>query len=1003
VTTQDSQHSQQSVQDTGARTIKEKAGERLGQWIKGKYRIDQLLGVGGMAAVYAATHRNGSRIALKILHTEFARDESVKGRFLREGYVANKVDHPGRVAILDDDETELGESFLVMELLEGETLQQLWKRFKRKVPVNEALRIAEAVLDTLGPFHEQNVVHRDLKPANIFITNAQQVKLLDFGVAQLRESGGEAMTRAGTALGTPSYMSPEQAMGKSDALDGRSDVFAMGATLYAILSGKRLHHGKSDNEAFILAATQPAPSIARSAPELSVDVIALVDKALQWDRRNRFQSAHEMRDECRRVMQSLGGTPARAPAPPPSPPPPAPADAPQRPFRGTLAYGEPSPLAQAPPIPVRAPRRETMDARGSEPPAPDAIIRTPAPAPGTPSLREPPGEQLRKTRTAAIDLGQGERPSRMPGADEEDPFAKIKEVFDRLERATPSFRQYTLNHPESKGRIRAIHRTVTDAMRDNPDGFAWIVHPFCFTSRLPDSDEDVPIWEPSAPNDAIPYNLCAAGIEEMSIEPGITEDELGLLLRAMIMDATSDGMNADIKRTLWESGFKHIKYKAFEELAADGDEEKSLTEVHHLESMAREDLREVAAMAVSTDQSGLDAVTASAALELTPAERTALGARLSLDPEGWRRRFLDLTGEAYADCESRGDTALLLAPLAEYAHHFVGKAHYKELFELYFWLVERVQKLAQIPLAERLRAPAMPRELTTASLTRGLFPPDIMRQLLRALLNESLPAGERDPLFNGVRAVLGSIDAGWFDDALTNANMLQDGEALELVMAYIERHVQGRESMVIQRLDLFRPALAQRFLALVTATRSPQAIALLKPLLNSRNPALRCEAAALLTPSDEQLGKLLVEWLESNDPKLRMAALTTMTHHHVRTAGPGLVRQIEAFESFTKRPAEEQRQVFETLYALNPSRAEAVLVKVLDQHGLMSDAVVDRTRSLAAESLGKHADGDRPIEALENAARRRPWNTPELRKAAGKAVEAVLARLGRAYTNKELD
>ena len=213
----------------------------------------------------------------------------------------------------------------------------------------------------------------------------------------------------------------------------------------------------------------------------------------------------------------------------------------------------------------------------------------------------------------------------------------------------------------------------------------------------------------------------------------------------------------------------------------------------------------------------------------------------------------------------------------------------------------------------------------------------------------------------------------------------------------------GRESLVIQRLDQLKPALAQRCLALVTATQNPEALALLKPLLNSSNAALRCEAAALLTPSDEQLAKLLMEWLEASDPKLRMAALTTMRHHHVRAAGPGLVKAIDAFDSFRKRPVEEQRQVFEALYALNPPRAETMLTQVVEQHGLMSDALLDRTRALAADVLGKYADNQGPVEALENAARRRPWNTPDLRRVAGKAAELVMTRLGRAYAPKGLD
>src|SRR6202042_2540683 len=164
----------------------------------------------------------------------------------------------------------------------------------------EGLWIAAELLDVLKGFHEQGIVHRDIKPANIFITRENVVKLLDFGVARMREASGEA-TRAGTALGTPSFMAPEQAMGLADGVDGRADIFSVGATLYALLSGQRLHQGRTDNEAFILAATTPAPSLARVAPDLPVEVIGIVDKALAWDKRSRFDNATHMREEILRL------------------------------------------------------------------------------------------------------------------------------------------------------------------------------------------------------------------------------------------------------------------------------------------------------------------------------------------------------------------------------------------------------------------------------------------------------------------------------------------------------------------------------------------------------------------------------------------------------------------------------------------------------------------------------------------------------------------------------
>jgi serine/threonine protein kinase len=198
--------------------------KRIGTVIKGKWTLDALLGVGGMASVYGASHRNGQRAALKVLHADFARDKVICERFLREGYVSNKIGHPATVAVLDDDRTEDDSPFLVMELLEGHTVRELWKQFGRRMPIPQALQICDDILDCLVACHAMQVIHRDLKPANIFVTHAGVTKVLDFGVAQMRSATAER-TATGTALGTPAYMSPEQAMGLVDQLDGRADLF----------------------------------------------------------------------------------------------------------------------------------------------------------------------------------------------------------------------------------------------------------------------------------------------------------------------------------------------------------------------------------------------------------------------------------------------------------------------------------------------------------------------------------------------------------------------------------------------------------------------------------------------------------------------------------------------------------------------------------------------------------------------------------------------------------
>ncbi|HEY2514054.1 MAG TPA: serine/threonine-protein kinase, partial [Polyangiaceae bacterium] len=251
----------------------DRAMARVGATVRGKWHLDALLGVGGMAAVFAASHRNGQRAALKILHADFARDRIVCERFLREAYVSNKVGHPACVKVLDDDVTDEGEPFLVMELLEGETVREAWKRSGRSMPVSQVLKITDTVLDCLAACHATGVIHRDLKPANIFLTRSGEVKVLDFGVAQMRSATSER-TAAGTALGTPAYMSPEQAMGLVDQLDGRADVFSVGAMLHALITGQRINNGRTEQEALVMAATMPVPSVARLAPNLPVAVVA---------------------------------------------------------------------------------------------------------------------------------------------------------------------------------------------------------------------------------------------------------------------------------------------------------------------------------------------------------------------------------------------------------------------------------------------------------------------------------------------------------------------------------------------------------------------------------------------------------------------------------------------------------------------------------------------------------------------------------------------------------
>ncbi len=290
---------------------------RVGTTINAKYRLDALLGAGGMAAVYAATHRNGDRVALKVLHPELSRTESVRARFLREGYVANKVGHAGVVRVIDDDVAPDGGVYLVMELLEGRTLEQHRVASGGRLSLPEASTLVGHVLDVLAAAHAQRIIHRDIKPENVFLTTRGVVKLMDFGIARMLD--GVQATASGTLMGTPAFMPPEQANGRIKEVDARSDVWSAGALLFVLLTGQEVHQARTTSEQMIYAATQPARSIATLMPELEPDMAQVIDVALAFEMHGRWQTAGAMGNALRSAGGRTSEVPARsAPAPTPA-------------------------------------------------------------------------------------------------------------------------------------------------------------------------------------------------------------------------------------------------------------------------------------------------------------------------------------------------------------------------------------------------------------------------------------------------------------------------------------------------------------------------------------------------------------------------------------------------------------------------------------------------------------------------------------------------------------
>jgi serine/threonine protein kinase len=287
-----------------------RAKDRVGATLGDKWRLDVLLGVGGMAAVYAATHRNnGSRAAVKVLHPWMSSNPFVRQRFLLEGWLANAVGHEGAVKVLDDDESEDGSLFLVTELLEGETLEDRRLRLGGRLPCDEVLLVTDQVLSVLMAAHAKGVVHRDLKPENLFLTRAGQIKVLDFGIARIRELTVATSTTESREMvgGTPAYMAPEQARGLTDAVDERSDLWACGATMFCLLSGHTVNEGTTSNDQISSASSHVAPPLSWVAPDVDAQVAALVDRALQFSKDDRWPDATSMRQAVREVYRHVCG------------------------------------------------------------------------------------------------------------------------------------------------------------------------------------------------------------------------------------------------------------------------------------------------------------------------------------------------------------------------------------------------------------------------------------------------------------------------------------------------------------------------------------------------------------------------------------------------------------------------------------------------------------------------------------------------------------------------
>jgi serine/threonine-protein kinase len=399
-----------------------------GAIIRGKYRVLGKLGAGGMATVYKALHMGFDEVcALKVIHPELAGDPSFVKRFGQEAALTRKLQHPNAVRVEDIDQADDGRPFMVMEFIEGKSLKDVIQR-QAPLAVPRVCRIAKQVAGALEAAHQLGIIHRDIKPANILLTwpsgGEEVAKVLDFGIAKMKEvhlaADGATLTRTGTSIGTPAYMSPEQAMGTAGAaLDGRADLYSLGVVMYEMLTGELPIQAESEVQMLIgQINTAPQPIRARR-PELREGIGAVVMQCLEKDPARRPASGAAAIARIEAAERGVG-----------------PSDAPNE--MPTAATPRPVPVETAKAVPARRTSRWVwaallvalvMSARGVW-----HFGSRRKPEPNPPSVSEPPVVKSRPSPEAAPSMApppQTPAPQEVPSRPEKAESPEVPEAVER--------------------------------------------------------------------------------------------------------------------------------------------------------------------------------------------------------------------------------------------------------------------------------------------------------------------------------------------------------------------------------------------------------------------------------------------------------------------------------------------------------------------------------------------------------------------------------------------
>jgi len=933
-----SRRSGPTIEDIDARCER-----RVGTTVSEKWKLERLLGVGGMAAVYHASHRNGTQRALKILHPEFAAHSDLRARFLREAYITNKVGHAGVVAVLDDGVDDAGAPYLVMQLLAGETLNDRANRLEgKRMPLGAVLILSSMALSILEAAHAQGIVHRDVKPENLFWTAERELKLLDFGIARVREQA--RVTRTGLPMGTPGFMAPEQALGRWDEIDARTDVWAVGATMFTLLSGTSVHTSTNASERVIDTATRPVRSLGAVLPSLPLSVVKAVDRALAFEPSQRFPDARTMRLELEGVIGALRAAGHSGDAQGPAAEPAhdskvAPRDGPPSEQRGDRKANS---------LVAEATAEEVAAMKELFPLLEKAIVGRIQYGPAHKEAARRMDLAFRQAKLALAAASDGRLYWNVG------PYAFLVGK-DVLWEPKPPLEQIPYRLFADGVRVLGISRGISE---EELSELLRILTSDPANDVAPGDDLVTMIWEAQFQHIVHEeVDAFAEGDQDARVQ---FERDRGAILALATMD-TSDQLE-DCWRAAREAG-----------APAGGPGDTMEAKQAELTSSALGAVAQAAAM-----QRVQSTAPRPDALVVDEATLAVMAAMLEEDVVPTGERFVDAAASAYVFATRHQNASSAALPLRVAIDGLAGASAAADAVEFVCVLCNAVEAMAN------------PRDgrAMSAALAEAILSPQTLELVLAAATTGPDPL----PFASSLAAILERLGGAHFDAVIAAVTPMEPGPVRDVLVSYVSRLGRGHEAKIgsiVARVDV---DFALALLHLLIDMGTPAARAAAANAAQSPHPVVRIEALAHIEGlASDRLRLEVRALLEDTEPDVRVATLRTIATYSVRAAGPSIALRIRS-AAFDGLPLEERRQALATVNVLMPSRAEAIAIELLADSRLVPSDAHEQTRELAAELLANRGSTSEARDALEAAARGRWRNSERVRDSATKALQSFEQR-----------